>query len=74
MTYSKTQKDRQSGMTVVLQKPQSRIVIENPRDCWHEGPWLYFKVRATDGSYNVTKVPLWRVLSVGWREESDVEG
>lgn len=68
----KSLKARQSSLYVTLRAPDCGINIENSRDCWHEGPWLYFKVRATDGSYNVTKVPIWRVVSVGWREESEL--
>lgn len=70
--YSKTpQKNRQSKMVVLLQKPDRHVPIDNPRDCWHEGDWLLFRVRASDGSYNVSKVPAWRVVAVGWREEAD---
>lgn len=75
MEYAKKSlKARQSRMTVTLQKPDRSITIENSRDCWHEGEWLLFRVRASDGAYNVSKVPAWRVIAVGWREESDMEG
>jgi len=61
-------KERQGEHTITLRKPPG-IFSVGARDCWHEGIWLFFRVKKGDGNYLVHKIAPWRVVGVSWTEE-----
>ncbi len=67
---SRSLKQRQGSHTISLKKP--RGIFDVPaRDCWHEGIWLCFRVKKSDGTYVGHKVPPWRVVGVSWTEQPE---
>lgn len=64
----KSVKERQGTHTITLRKPHALWSVP-ACDCWHEGVWLFFRVKKSDGSFLVHKVAPWRVVGVSWVEE-----